>query len=127
MAILLPLLLLLFGIAFTGWDAMHRSIGLTSAARAGAIKAANDLGVSKTTQQVAWDDAKDAVNQEEGTNVYQDSTPGADNYVLMSPTPDVIDGSLTINVVTITISHEVPTDIPTVTDIHLKVHASARY
>ena len=67
MALVLPFVLLVLGTAYTGWDAMHRTIGLTSAARAGTISAANDLqnGKSCTT---ALTDATSAVNAEEGFN-----------------------------------------------------------
>lgn len=43
MVVILPLVLILLSFAFMGWDSMQQSIRLTSAARAGAIKAANDL------------------------------------------------------------------------------------
>jgi len=77
MALVLPFVLLVLGAAYTGWDAMHRTIGLTSAARAGTISAANDLqnGKSCTT---ALTDATNAVNAEEGvTGVYTAVTVGS--------------------------------------------------
>ena len=43
LALVLPLVILLLGVAFNGWNGMQATIRLTSAARAGAIVAAADL------------------------------------------------------------------------------------
>ena len=43
MAIVLPVMISMLALAYTGWDAIHRVIGITSAARAGALQAAADL------------------------------------------------------------------------------------
>jgi len=72
--------------------------------RAGAILAAQDL---QTGTGNAWNDATLAINQEEGvTNVYQNSSPSADNYVNM--TPETLNAAgQTISVVKISIIHAV--------------------
>ena len=63
-------MILLLGVAFNGWNGMQESIRLTSAARAGAIVAANDLTSTSShpamTQDQALDDATTAINAEEG-------------------------------------------------------------
>lgn len=124
--VILPLALLLFGVAFTGWQGMQTSIRLTTAARAGAILAAQDL---QTGSGNAWNDATLAVNQEEGvTNVYQNSSPGADNYVNMSVTPETLSAAgLTINVVKISITHAVVPVVPAVWKLSVTSSATARY
>ncbi len=70
LALVIPLVMLLLGAAFNGWNGMQESIRLTSAARAGAIVAANDLTASSShpamTQSQALADATTAINAEEG-------------------------------------------------------------
>ena len=123
--VLLPLVVLLFGVAFTGWQGMQTSIRLTTAARAGAIVAANDLKSGGN----ALDDATLAVNQEEGvTNVYQDTSPSSDNYVSMSVTTDTLGSAgLTIDVVKISIAHTVLPLVPGVWKLSVTSSATARY
>jgi Flp pilus assembly protein TadG len=124
--VILPLVLLLFGVAFTGWQGMQTSIRMTTAARAGALVAANDLQTGKGN---AWDDATLAVNQEEGvTNVYQDTSSAADNYVNMSVTTDTLNAAgLTIDVVQISITHTVLPLVPGVWKLSVTSSATARY
>lgn len=121
---ILPLALLLFGVAFTGWQGMQTSIRLTTAARAGAILAAQDL---QTGTGNAWNDATLAINQEEGvTNVYQNSSPSADNYVNM--TPETLNAAgQTISVVKISIIHAVVPIVPAVWKLSVTSSATARY
>jgi Flp pilus assembly protein TadG len=127
-ALVLPLLALLTGVAFNGWNGMQLDIGLTSAARAGVIQAANDLASDPTQTQAAQTDATTAVNAEQGdTNVYQDTDQSANNYVGMSETTETVDTGVTINVVTITISQVSETLVPFVGSFHVSVDASARY
>ncbi len=128
LVLVLPLVALILGAGFNGWNAMQFSVRLTSAARAGAIKAANDLGTNPTQLQTAWDDATTAVNQEEGVvNMYQDQNSAADNYVRMSEKTDSVPGGSSINVVTITITRNSVTLIPVIGNLHVSVQAAARY
>jgi hypothetical protein len=116
------------GVAFNGWNGMQLDIGLTSAARAGAIQAANDLASDPTQTQAAQTDATTAINAEEGdTNVYQDTDQTANNYVGMSETTETVASGVTINVVTITISQVTEPLVPVVASFHVSVDASARY
>jgi len=139
MALLLPLILLLVAIAFTGWSALQQTISLTSAARAGAIKAANDLAqagqgpgtcpVGSGATATAWQDATNAINSEEGTSVYQCSNSGADDYVTLTTTTDSLNGTLStpMSLVTITLSHNVGAWIPVVSNLHVTATATGRY
>ncbi|HVA02781.1 MAG TPA: TadE/TadG family type IV pilus assembly protein [Acidimicrobiales bacterium] len=133
LALVIPLVMLLLGAAFNGWNGMQESIRLTSAARAGAIVAASDLtsnsGHTATTQSTALADATTAINAEEGaTNVYQSTDSGANNYVSIALTPnETISGSVTISVVTITISHASVSFVPFVGSFPVTTHATARY
>ncbi len=62
-ALILPVIVLLVAIAFNGWSALQSSIRLTSAARAGAIAAANDLGApNNKSTSTALADATTAIN-----------------------------------------------------------------
>jgi Flp pilus assembly protein TadG len=123
--VILPLVVLLFGVAFTGWQGMQSSIRLTTAARAAAIVAAHDLKSGGN----ALDDATSAVNQEEGvTNVYQDTASNADNYVSMSVATDTLNSAgLTIDVVKISITHIVLPLVPGVWKLSVTSSATARY
>jgi Flp pilus assembly protein TadG len=137
-ALVLPLLVLLMGIAFNGWNAMELSIRLTSAARAGAIAAANTIGtdnllpgqaVSTAQQLAAQNAAMTAVNAEEGVSaVYQDTDASHSNYVaiLVNPQDQTTNGP-TIGTVKITISPAPATLIPFVGKISVTTDATARY
>jgi hypothetical protein len=124
------------GVAFNGWDAMQVSIRLTSAARAGAIAAANALADQETTTQ-AQQAATIAINQEEGGgSTFQDSPGQASqpNYVNIAVNPGEslsngggIGSSGTIGTVTITITPSSITLIPFVQQISVATHATARY
>ncbi|HTZ07778.1 MAG TPA: TadE/TadG family type IV pilus assembly protein [Acidimicrobiales bacterium] len=140
-ALVLPVVALLMGAAFTGWNGMQLSVRLTSAARAGAIQAAADLGadqngvadalITGAQQQSAWDDATQAVNNEEGTTgVYQDTDPGGADYVAMALESQAVPGSggtITLNVVKITISDTAVTLVPVVGNLAVNTTATARY
>ena len=64
-----PLFMLLVAVCFTGSQAMSSVIGLSSAARAGAIAAANDVSAnSNVPAATELADAVAAVNYEEGCN-----------------------------------------------------------
>jgi hypothetical protein len=64
-----PLFMLLVALAFTGSSAMGAVIGLSGAARAGAIAAANDVSAnSNVPMSVELAHAVAAVNYEEGCN-----------------------------------------------------------
>ena len=124
LALVIPLVVLLLGAAFNGWNGMQETIRLTSAARAGAILAASDL-TSNPGQALA--DATTAINAEEGvTNVYQSGDSGANNYVSMATQTDTI-SALTIKVVTVTISHASVSFVPFVGSFPVTTHATARY
>ena len=125
-ALVLPLLVLLVGIAFNGWDAMQVSIRLTSAARAGAIAAANAL-VDQDTPSQAQDAATAAINQEEGGSLYQDQQQSKANYVNINNTSEPLNGGGSIGTVTITITPPYITLIPFVQQISVATHATARY
>lgn len=132
LALVLPLVVLLLGAAFNGWNGMQQTIRLTSAARAGAIVAASDLTPTSAraamTEDQAWTAATTAINAEEGTNVYQRGDSGANNYVSIALTPnETISGQVTINVVTITISHASVSFVPFVGSFPVTTHATARY
>jgi Flp pilus assembly protein TadG len=137
-ALVLPLLVLLMGIAFNGWNAMELSIRLTSAARAGAIAAANTIGgdnlqpgqaVSQAQQQAAQYAAMTAVNAEEGVSAaYQDTDDSKPNYVAINTnSQDQTTNGPTIGTVTITISPAPATLIPFVGKISVTTDATARY
>jgi Flp pilus assembly protein TadG len=143
-ALILPLIVLLMAIAFTGWDAMQQTIRLTSAARAGALQAAHDLSqyISQnsltcaqmvpgqsgwtTESPTAWNHATTAVNNEEGSSAFQNSSSASDNYVNMTESTDTNSG-LTIYVVSVTVSHKVGAWIPVVSTQHVNTTATARY
>ncbi len=126
MVLVLPLILVMLGAGFTGWDAMQESIRLTSAAHAGAIKAANDIQAGQSAN--AWNDATTAVNQEENaSNVYQNTNSGAADYVKMTQATDNLNGSgASINTVTITISNAHVTVMPFVWNMTVTTSATAR-
>jgi len=126
MVLILPLVLFMVSAAFTGWDAMQETIRLTSAARAGAIKAANDIQAGQSAN--ALNDATVAVNQEENVNnVFQNTNPAATGYVKMVTATDNLNGSgASINVVTITISNVHVTAMPFVWNMTLTTSATAR-
>jgi Flp pilus assembly protein TadG len=129
LALVVPLVILLLGIAFNGWNAMQESIRLTSAARAGAIVAAQDL--SGPNSGNALGDATNAVNAEEFgpgvTGIYQDDNSGANNYVSMSPPTTQNADGVTIKVVTITISQSSASFVPFVGSFPVTTHATASY
>jgi Flp pilus assembly protein TadG len=125
LALVVPILILFMGVAFNGWNSMQASIRLTSAARAGAIEAASDLGGSNAAN--ALSDATNAVNAEEDTNIYQDDDSSANNYVSISKSSDSISGGGTMNVVTVTISHSSGSFVPFVGSFPVTTHATARY
>jgi Flp pilus assembly protein TadG len=132
LALVIPLVILLLGAAFNGWNGMQESIRLTSAARAGAILAASDLtsnaGHPATTQSQALADATTAINAEEGTpGLYQSTNSGANNYVSIATQTDTISARITINVVTVTISHASVSFVPFVGSFPVTTHATARY
>lgn len=130
-ALVLPLLILLMSVAFNGWNGIQLDLGLTSAARAGAITAANDLSQGQGAN--ALTDATSAINAEEGvTGVYQSTMAGAPNYVSISETPDTVtaippESPITINVVTITISGASVSLVPVIGNIAVSAHATAEY
>jgi Flp pilus assembly protein TadG len=126
--LVLPVVALVMGVAFNGWNAMQLSIRLTTAARAGAIQAANDLAANPAQTQAALAAATAAVNAEEGdTNVYQDTNSAAQDYVSMSTSSTTTSGGVTINMVTITISQTSATLVPIVANLPVNAHATARY
>jgi Flp pilus assembly protein TadG len=134
LALVVPLVILLMGIAFNGWNAMQSSIRLTSAARAGAIVAANDLTSSSThaplTASAALTDATNAINNEEGSTnpaVYQSANSSANNYVSLSQSTQTVSGGISVSVVTITVSHSSLSFVPFVGSFPVTTHATARY
>ena len=129
-ALVLPVIILLVAIAFNGWSALQSSIRLTTAARAGAIAAANDLGPpNNMSTATALADATTAINNEEGVSgVYQHTNAAADNYVSLSTSTDTLAGTgVTIKVVTVTITHRVTAWVPVVSLPQLSARATARY
>lgn len=139
MALVLPVFLLLLAVGYTGWDAMHQTIGMTSAARAGAIVAANDMQNS-VSQNQALSDATVAINAEEGSGTtYKCQTSPAvgscsasacsNDCVTLSTSTGTQSGSagLTIDLVTITITRSMSADIPLVSGVRVAATATARY
>jgi Flp pilus assembly protein TadG len=131
-ALVVPLVMLLLGVAFNGWNAMQESIRLTSAARAGAIVAAGDLSTTSThvalSESQALTDATAAVNAEEGlTGVYQSDNSGANNYVTISEQTQVNVSGVTINLVTITIHQSSASFVPFVGSFPVTTHATGSY
>jgi len=134
-ALVLPLLALLMGVAFNGWNGMQLSIRMTSAARAGAIKAANDLGSGNAAEEGnALSDAVNVINQEENTTIYQSSDASAAYYVSMTTSNESVPsdpsnptGSTTYSVVTIKISGAPVRLVPVIATIGVSVQATARY
>ena len=128
LALALPILALLLGVAFNGWNGMQLSVRLTSAARAGAIQAANDLGTNPNDTQTAWNDATTAINEEEGVNnVYQNVNAASNDYVTLSTSTESVSGGITINLVTITIHETTSNLVPVVASFPVTAHATARY
>ena len=134
LALVVPIVILLMGVAFNGWNAMQSSIRLTSAARAGAIVAANDLTNSSThpalSTSVALADATNAINSEEGSTnpaLYQSADSSANNYVSLSQSTQTISGWISVSVVTISISHSSLSFVPFVGSFPVTTHATARY
>lgn len=128
LALVIPLVMLLLGAAFNGWNAMQQSIRLTSAARAGAIVAASDLTSSPGATGQAAIDAATAINAEEGTTgIFQSSDSGANNYVSIATHTDTISAHVSISVVTVTVSHASLSFIPFVGSFPVTTHATARY
>jgi Flp pilus assembly protein TadG len=130
LALALSVLLLLVGVAFTGWDALHQTVGVTSAARAGAISAANYL---QTTAQPslcqALTDATSAVNAEEGTGgTFRASGCGNPPCTTDCVSVAEVTGALSgINLVTVSIAGSIADDTPLVQGIHVSASATARY
>jgi Flp pilus assembly protein TadG len=128
LALVIPLVILLLGVAFNGWNAMQESIRLTSAARAGAILAASDLTTTPVNTGQAATDATTAINAEEGTpGLFQSTDSGANNYVSIATQTDTISAQVTISLVTVTISHSSLSFVPFVGSFPVKTHATARY
>jgi Flp pilus assembly protein TadG len=127
LALVIPLVILLMGVAFNGWNGMQESIRLTSAARAGAILAASDLTSAPGATGQAATDAATAINAEEGTDLYQSTNSGANNYVSIATQTDTISARVTISVVTVTISHASVSFVPFVGSFPVTTHATARY
>ncbi len=134
MALILPVMMLILGAAYTGWDAMRQTIGLSSATRAGVIMAANDLQNSKSASDLL--DATAAINAEEGVNglFTYSGEPGkppgyvcTNNCVSLTTSAPGISGVATFGLVTITITRSVGTDLPIVPGINVAAHATARY
>ena len=132
-AILGPLIAILVGVAFTGWSALQTTVGLTSAARAGAIKAASDYagGASLGTARC---DARDVINSEENTTIFQCTNPAAAFYVTVTPpgtsTSIAASGTspaITMNIVTVSISKTVSAFTPIAWNIPVSASATARY
>jgi Flp pilus assembly protein TadG len=125
----LPLVALLLGVGFNGWNSMDLSVQLTSAARAGAIQAANDLGTNPTATQKAADDATAAVNAEQGTtNVYQDTDPSAGDYVSVTEPPtQTTTAGTNLNVVVVTITTTPVALVPFIHSLSITASATARY
>jgi len=121
LALALPILALLLGVAFNGWNGMQLSVRLTSAARAGAIQAANDLGTNPNDTQTAWNDATTAIN------VYQNVNAASNDYVTLSTSTESVSGGITINLVTITIHETTSNLVPVVASFPVTAHATARY
>lgn len=131
LALVVPLVILLMGAAFNGWNGMQASIRLTSAARAGAIVAASDLSTTPshapTSIHQAQVDATSAINNEEAASIYQSDDSGANNYVNIGTSVESIADGATIDVVTITISHSSASFVPFVGSFPVTTHATARY
>ncbi len=125
LAILLPVVAVLLGVTFNGWDAMQQSIRLTTAARAAAIAAAHDMSAGKASS--AATDAVAAVNSEESSSAYQSGNPAADDYVATSTGTETTSAGVTISVVRVTISHASVTLVPVVWALHVNTTATARY
>lgn len=125
--LVLPVVALIMGVAFNGWNAMQLDIRLTSVARAGAIQAVNDLATGDS-QQTAWNDATTAVNAEEGdTTTYQNTNASAPNYVGMTTTAETTATGIVIHTVTVTISQTSATLVPLVRNLSVNAKATARY
>jgi hypothetical protein len=119
---------LLLGVAFNGWSGMQLAVRLTSAARAGAIQAANELGsATPPPTPTVLNDATKAINAEENAaGLYQNSNAAANDYVSMAQSQSTSSG-VTMNVVTITISQRSGSLVPFVGTFPVTVHATARY
>ncbi|MGH7746747.1 MAG: TadE/TadG family type IV pilus assembly protein [Candidatus Dormibacteria bacterium] len=74
-ALSLPVLILLLAVAYVGWQAMHTVIALNGAARAGAVRAADDVRQKVATAQETTD-VTAAVNAEEGSGAFTTVTYG---------------------------------------------------
>jgi len=125
--LVLPVVALLLGVAFNGWNSMDLSVQLTSAARAGAIQAANDLGGGETQQQ-AWNDATAAVNAEQGqTTLYQNTDPSAGDYVNMTTQSETTTDGTTMQTVKVVVTTTPVALVPFVHSLSVTASATARY
>jgi Flp pilus assembly protein TadG len=126
MALVMPLLVLILAMAYTGWDATQQAIGLATAARAGAIMAENDLRHGQSQAQ-ALTDATSAINAEEGGgSVYSSGGGCTTNCVTLATSTGTRFGSQ-LQLVTITVTHRVAPDIPVLSGITVVGHATGAY
>jgi Flp pilus assembly protein TadG len=118
-------MVLLLAVAFNGWDGIQLDINLTSAARAGAVAAAESLVKDPTADYKTA--AVNAINEEEGTTAVYQTNPSLPDYVTVTTAPQAVSSGPNINVVTVSISNVSVTLVPVVGAISLSTHASARY
>ncbi len=131
-ALVLPLVILLMSVAFNGWNGIQLDVRLTSAARAGALQAANALATNPTQVAAAWGLATNAVNLEENSTIYQNTDSSLPDYVNLTQTQSPVahgpgEPAITVNVVTITISQASVALVPVIGKISVSAHAAAEY
>jgi hypothetical protein len=121
--------MLLIGVAFTGSAAMSSVIGLSGAARAGAIAAANDVAANANVAYTTEiNDAVAAINAEEGcTSCYtgatsQSNCPSNTNCVWIVKTH----GSRTANSIDVVyVQHPIVQVIPLLSNLMVQAQAGA--
>jgi Flp pilus assembly protein TadG len=148
-AIVLPLMLLLVGGAYTMWTGLHSAIGVTSAARAGALTAANQLATTKVQPATGpgapytWAQlnavlvsAVASVSAEDGVVTYHPG-PCAVGVEPCRPTPCAVgqacvsitstnvptDNGTYLPVVTVSVSQSIAPQVPVMTQYTLRASA----
>ena len=124
-AVIMPFFLFLLVGGFSLWEGLHGSVNLTSAARAGALVASNDLRANPAAIGLAATDATAAVNAEEQTNIYHPSGGACPNNCV---TVTKINGALSgTTEVVVTVQTTVASALPGLPALNVQARATASY
>ena len=136
-AIVLPLMLLLVGGAYTMWTGLHSAIGVTSAARAGALTAAYQLQTNKTQPApgpgapytaaqlgAVLGNVASAVTAEDGVLTYQAAPCSAGQACVSIGSANVATGGGTyLPVVTVSVIESIAPKVPMMTQFTVAASA----